>query len=104
MQGASDLDAALESVLLTDRRQARMQFLLTDLALAFAALLGYRALEVAVRRGALVVLLARRAARQLRAPRQFEDRKPPLPRSDPSQSPRHRDVPRAPWHGLINLW
>jgi hypothetical protein len=80
-----------------------MQFLLTDLAIAFAALLGYRALEVAMQRGAPVVLLAHRTACEA------EDRKPPLPmaplpRSDPPQSPRHRDVPRAPLHRLINFW
>jgi len=72
MQGASDLATALDSFALTDRRQARMQFVLTDLALTFAALLGYRALEVAMRRYA--------------------------------QSPRHRDVPRAPLRRLIKFW
>ena len=67
-KSAGNLRAALDLPVLTDRRQdrgkARMQFHLIDLALTFAALVGYRALEVAVRRG--------------------------------SQSPRHRDVPRAP--------
>jgi len=54
MQGAGDLAAALDSLVLTDRGQ--------------------------------------------------DGRQAVLPSSGPFKSPRHRDVPRAPWHGLINLW
>ena len=66
-----------------------MQFFLTDLAVTFAALIGYRALEAAMRR---------------RAPRGPAYPKPVRPRSDLSYAPRHRDVPRAPLHRLINFW
>ena len=75
-----------------------MQFFLTDLALTFAALIGYRALEAAVRRRAPVALPARRA------PRELEYRKPVAPEADLSCGPRHKDVPRAPLHRLINVW
>jgi hypothetical protein len=75
-----------------------MQFLLTDLALTFTALIGYRALEAAMRRRAPVTVLQRRA------PRQLEYRKPDLPRAELSYARRHRDVPRAPLHRLINFW
>jgi len=98
MQGASDRAAALNSTVLTDRRQVLMQFFLTDLALTFTGLLGYRALQVARQHRAPVALLPQRASRQL------DSSKAVKPRADLSHSPRHRDVPRAPLHRLINFW
>ena len=74
-----------------------MQFFLTDLALTFAAVLGYRALEVARRRGAPLTSLGQRVSREL------QYRKPVLPGPDLSHSPRHKDAPRAPLHRLINF-
>jgi hypothetical protein len=75
-----------------------MQFFLTDLALSFTALLGYRALEVAMRRSAPVALLQRHTS-EARGRRE-----PVLPKADLSQGPRRKDVPRAPLHRLINFW
>ena len=98
MPGAAECALALYSLSLTDPRQAHMQFFLTDLALTFAALIGYRALEAAMRRRAPVTLLQRRAPRGLEYP------KPVRPRAEPSCAPRHKDVPRAPLHRLINFW
>jgi len=84
-----------------------MQFFLLDLALAFAALLGYRTLEGLAARSAPVVAFGPR--RPLRA-----DAAPAVKR----KSAKGRDLPpecalsrqgescerRAPLHRLVNLW
>ena len=81
-----------------------MQFFIFDLALTFAALLGYRAVEAVVRRGAPVASLARRAPTirsselQSRQPRKAPVRTP-VPQPEPA-----RKVPQARIHRLINFW
>jgi hypothetical protein len=83
-----------------------MQFFLFDLALTFAALLGYRAVEAVVRRGAPVASLARRAPaiRSNIEPRSRQRPKAALLRKAPPQPEPARKVPQAPIHRLINFW
>ena len=83
-----------------------MQFFLFDLALTFAALLGYRAVEAVVRRGAPVASVARRAP-TIRSSTKPQSRprgkavllKPSLPQPETA-----RKVPQAKIHRLINFW
>lgn len=65
-----------------------MQFFLFDVALAFVALLGYRAVAAVVQYKVAVASLPKPLALKPAAPRR-------LPRRDP---------PRAPLHRLINFW
>jgi len=85
-----------------------MQFLLFDLALAFAALLGYRALETVARRRAPVMSLDSRAPLRARvSPRAnptIADRPASPPDSMPSKAPQQCEPRRAPPHRLINFW
>ena len=90
-----------------------MQFLLLDLALAFAALLGYRALGTVGRRDAPVVVVdARAPLRERVAPRPNPGiasrgplpRESELPREAAPSGPTQQRVRRAPQHRLINFW
>ena len=85
-----------------------MQFLLFDLALAFAALLGYRALETVVRRSAPVISLDSRAPLRARvSPRAnptIAERRASPPDSMLSKPPQQCEPRRAPPHRLINFW
>jgi hypothetical protein len=82
-----------------------MQFFLFDLTLTFAALLGYRAVEAVVRRGAPVASLARRAP-TIRSSSELQTRQPrkaPARTPVPQPEPAHK-VPQARIHRLINFW
>ena len=83
-----------------------MQFFLFDLALTFAALLGYRAVEAVVRRGAPVASLARRApiVRSSIEPQSRQRREAALLRTTLPQREPARKVPQARIHRLINFW
>ena len=85
-----------------------MQFLLLDLALAFAALLGYRALETVVRRRAPVMSLDSRAPLGARvSPRAnptIAERRASPSDSMLSKPPQQCEPRRAPAHRLINFW
>ena len=85
-----------------------MQFLLFDLALAFAALLGYRALETVVRRRAPVMSLDSRAPLRARvlpkANPTIAERRASPPDSMLSKPPQQGEPRRAPPHRLINFW
>ena len=83
-----------------------MQFFIFDFALAFAALLGYRALVAVLRRGAAVVsvgagitrspeFIQRRRAMRLKA----VARQPVVPTRAAGS-----ERPRASIHRLINFW
>jgi hypothetical protein len=83
-----------------------MQFFLFDLALTFAALLGYRAVEAVVRRGAPVASVARRAPTIHRStePQGRQRGKAVLLRAPfPKPEPAHK-VPQTKIHRLINFW
>jgi hypothetical protein len=85
-----------------------MQFFLLDLALAFAALLGYRTLEALADRSAPVVVFGPPRSLRLRAAPRLKRKVAPgrdLPPEDWRVS-RHgeRCERRAPPHRLINLW
>jgi hypothetical protein len=83
-----------------------MQFFLFDLALTFATLLGYRAVEAVVRRGAPVASVARRAP-TIRSSTEPQSRqrgkavllRTPVPRPEPA-----RKVTQTKIHRLINFW
>ena len=83
-----------------------MQFFIFDLALTFAALLGYRAVEAVVRRGAPVASLARRAP-TIRSSTALQKRQRPaaaplratLPQPEPERKPSPAKI-----HRLINFW
>jgi hypothetical protein len=85
-----------------------MQFFLFDLALAFAALLGYRALEAAVRPRTPVISLDSRAPLLAgvapRLDREIAARRASPPDSMLGQPPRQCEPGRAPPHRLINFW
>jgi hypothetical protein len=85
-----------------------MQFFLLDLALALAALLGYRTLEALADRSAPVVAFGpHRSPRARVAPRLKRKVAPGrgLPPEDCRVSPDgERCERRAPRHRLINLW
>jgi hypothetical protein len=84
-----------------------MQFFLFDLALTFAALLGYRAVEAVVRRGAPVASLARRAPtiHSRTEPQSQQRREAAVVRTAtlPQPKPAHK-VSQAKIHRLINFW
>lgn len=82
-----------------------MQFFLFDLALTFAALLGYRTVETVVRRGTPVASLARRVP-TLRSSTEPQSRQRPsaLPRTTFPQPQPAGKVSRATIHRLINFW
>jgi hypothetical protein len=83
-----------------------MQFFLFDLALTFAALLGYRAVEAVVRRGAPVASLARRAPtiRTISGSENRQFRKAVPSSTAPAQRVPPRRVSQARLHRLINFW
>ena len=83
-----------------------MQFFLFDLALTFAALLGYRAVEAVVRRGAPLASLARPAptVRTHIEPQTRQRPKAALVRKVLPQSEPARKAPQAKIHRLINFW
>ena len=84
-----------------------MQFFLLDLALAFAALFGYRTLEALVGRSAPVVAFGphppQRAGAALRLKRKTAQRGNLPPYCGVSRDG-ERCERRAPLHRLINLW
>jgi hypothetical protein len=84
-----------------------MQFFLLDLALAFDALLGYRALAAVAGRSAPVVALGpNRPVRAGTAPTPKRNSAPQRG-SPPDCGLSHRDgccERRAPLHRLVNLW
>jgi len=83
-----------------------MQFFLFDLALTFTVLLGYRAVEAVVRRGAPVASLARRAPaiRASTGLQSWQQRKAaPLRKPVPQPEPA-RKAAQARIHRLINFW
>ena len=88
-----------------------MQFLLIDLALVFLALLGYRALSLAARYRAAVVILEHRAWAYPRIGRHSEIAPPKPASAKPArrEAMTPKPVPcgdrcRATLHRLINFW